>query len=134
MASDPKGDLPVGEPETGLSLGMDLTGPLPAPLDGEQWLLKVKDRNYGLKWDVAMKDKVCEISADGTEGVRLRCEYSKTCVWAGQGLSVVLSGTIMGSLVVLSRTIRMWVQIGTVQSLTLTLTLTALPGVLTCSP
>ena len=27
------------------------------PVDGEQWLLKVKDRNYGLKWAVAMKDK-----------------------------------------------------------------------------
>ena len=57
VASNSKGGLQVGEPETGLSLGMDMAGPLPESLDGEQWLLKVKDRNYGLKWAVAMKVK-----------------------------------------------------------------------------
>ena len=57
VASNSKGNLPVGEPETGLSLGMDMAGPLLESLDGEQWLLKVKDRNYGLRWAVAMKDK-----------------------------------------------------------------------------
>ena len=75
----------MGEPETGLSLGMDLTGPLPAPLDGEQWLLKVKDRNYGLHWAVTMKDKVCEISAGGTEGVRLKCKADGICCQSAGG-------------------------------------------------
>ena len=75
VASNSKRNLPVGEPEIGLSLGMDMAGPLPESLDGEQLLLKVKDRNYGLKWAVAMKDKsaksvlkalpVCISKADG---------------------------------------------------------------------
>ena len=36
VASSSKGNLPVGEPETGLSLGMDMAVPLPESLDGKQ--------------------------------------------------------------------------------------------------
>ena len=52
-----KGSLPVGEPETALSLGMDMAGPLPESLDDEQWLLKVNDRKCGLKWAMEMNAK-----------------------------------------------------------------------------
>ena len=67
VASKTKATQPVGKPTTGLSLGMDMAGPLPeSPNDHEEkWLLKVKDRNYmtlyGLKWAVAMKDKAATI-------------------------------------------------------------------------
>ena len=94
MVNGSKGNLPVGEPETGLSLGMDMAGLLPESLDGEQWLLKVKDRNYDLKWAVAMKDKsaksvlnalkVCiskirlMASAANQQVVRIHANYDKS--------------------------------------------------------